>query len=343
MASSSSRGSTPIDDVDMRGIFAAMAEESPVATARTAPKRTHQAMTGDDGEASDDDTARVAPPLALGHQNTIATLKRYGEKKRIRAEQNTELETFVKDPGPVREAKLFVLLFTVLNEVNKIVKAAPVYEVSADLEKNINNYVFAVLVSDKISEYKGDGPKTIVLALLKKYPFDIPNGIEKIPADYAKLVSAVGEGFTQKRSKIKKAVRRSVGKNKDEDKVPPAASHQNIFTLAQNVKGTQCTVTIVLCARLALMRHAYLTHPGKNFWTKLDDKLAGIREQAAGDAKKLTKAFRHILQADRDKHGSDDYTLDDTTVDAFQEDVDSVIEATTIDRATTAGEEDVGA
>lgn len=97
-----------------------------------------------------------------------------------------------------------------------------------------------------------------------------------------------------------------MGKNKDEDKVPLPASHQNIFTLAQNVvKGTQCTVTIVLCARLALMvcsrtwsllsvlmcpqRHVYLTHPGKNFWTKLDDKLAEIREQAAGDAKKLTK------------------------------------------------------
>lgn len=55
------------------------------------------------------------------------------------------------------------------------------------------------------------------------------------------------------------------------------------------------------------------------------------------------RAFRHILQADRDKHGSNDYTLDDTAVDAFQEDVDGVIEATTIDRATTAGEEDVGA
>ncbi|KAJ7845606.1 hypothetical protein B0H14DRAFT_3454874 [Mycena olivaceomarginata] len=100
----------------------------------------------------------------------------------------------------------------------------------------------------------------------------------------------------------------------------PEAEHQNIYDLAQAiVKDTQCTVNVVLCARIALMRKVYLKHPGNNFWDKIDD-----RNEANGDAKKTTRAFRHILTQDQDKHGAKTYVLDDT-VDAFQLQVDELI------------------
>ncbi|KAJ6537596.1 hypothetical protein B0H10DRAFT_2245999 [Mycena sp. CBHHK59/15] len=67
------------------------------------------------------------------------------------------------------------------------------------------------------------------------------------------------------------------------------------------VDGTQCTVTIELCARVALMRSVYLQESGPKFWDKLDSTLAEIRAQAQGKAKKITKAFRHILTKDQDK------------------------------------------
>jgi hypothetical protein len=44
-------------------------------------------------------------------------------------------------------------------------------------------------------------------AILKKYRFDIPPGLEHNQADWAKVISAVQDALTQKRSKIKKAVR----------------------------------------------------------------------------------------------------------------------------------------
>ncbi|KAJ7865313.1 hypothetical protein B0H14DRAFT_3443016 [Mycena olivaceomarginata] len=59
-----------------------------------------------------------------------------------------------------------------------------------------------------------------------------------------------------------------------------------------------------------------------------------IRDNAGGDAKKITKAFRHVLSEDQSKHGVNDYTIDETAVDKFQQDVDDLIDATVIGAAT---------
>ncbi|KAJ7700873.1 hypothetical protein B0H17DRAFT_925271, partial [Mycena rosella] len=113
----------------------------------------------------------------------------------------------------------------------------------------------------------------------------------------------------------------------------PADQHQNIFNLTSAiVKGTKCSVNVVLCARVALMRSVYLKHPGTNFWDKVDDRLAKIRKQAKGDASKIVKAFRQLLKADRETHGVDDYELDEEAVDDFQQQVDDVID---MDAATS--------
>jgi hypothetical protein len=43
-------------------------------------------------------------------------------------------------------------------------------------------------------------------AILKQYRFDMPAGLENIPADWEKVVEAVQDALTQRRSKIKKSV-----------------------------------------------------------------------------------------------------------------------------------------
>ncbi|KAJ7845716.1 hypothetical protein B0H14DRAFT_3138995 [Mycena olivaceomarginata] len=135
--------------------------------------------------------------------------------------------------------------------------------------------------------------------------------------------------FPAPRSKIKKSIRASLKPNKDGN-YAPKEDHLNIFDLTQNiVKGTQCAVNVVLCARIALM--VYRKHPGVKFWDELDKHLAKIRAEAKGDMKQVTRAFRHILTEDQDTHGAKTYELDENTVDTFQEGVDALIEAGTKD------------
>ncbi|KAJ7241974.1 hypothetical protein C8J57DRAFT_1558087 [Mycena rebaudengoi] len=166
----------------------------------------------------------------------------------------------------------------------------------SDLETNIAKYVPAVLLSSKINVYKGDGPTDILLAILKKYRFDILPGLEHNQVDWAKVISAVQDALTQ-----------NLKLHKGDTVYAPDSQHQNIFELTQAlVKGSQCSVNVVLCARVALMRSVYLKHPGPKFWDKLDERLDKIRKEAKSDAKKITKAFRHILTVAQNTHGTTD-------------------------------------
>ncbi|KAJ7705481.1 hypothetical protein B0H17DRAFT_1193154 [Mycena rosella] len=320
----SSRASTPIDsDDEFRGILEAMDKLSPV---RPAHKRTHATMAGD-GNTSDNNNNEVsdtAAPLVIPNQNLVAAARHYTDKKRLRGEQLTEID----DPPSLREVKIMANLFALGNQLEKMVTSKAGYEVSSDLETNIYKYAPAVLLSSKVTVYKGESATAILLNILKKYRFDIPPGLENIPAAWAKVIAVVREALTQKRSNIKKAIRASVIGND--------LGHQNIFDLTQAiVKGTQCTVNVVLCARIALMRAVYLKHPGPKYWDKLDARLATIRKEGGGDAGRITKAFKHILTIDQDKHGAKDYELDEKTVDDFQQKVDDLIDVEAVNAATS--------
>ncbi|KAJ7815103.1 hypothetical protein B0H14DRAFT_2603720 [Mycena olivaceomarginata] len=308
-------------------------ESSPAAPAPT-QKRNHGTMAGDNDDSNSDNEQRnrTAPAPILANHNLVAATKLYADKKRLRVEQATELELFVnlirnKEPAPLREVKLLANLFAFGNELGKLVASKPGFEVSSDLNTNIVKYAPAVLLSSKITIYKGNGTTNILLAILKQYRFDMPAGLENIPTDWEKVVEAVQDALTQRRSKIKKSIRASLKPNKDGG-YAPKEDHLNIFDLTQNiVKGTQCAVNVVLCARIALMRKVYRKHPGVKFWDELDKRLAKIRAEAKGDMKQVTRAFRHILTEDQDTHGAKTYELDENTGDTFQEGVDTLIEA----------------
>jgi hypothetical protein len=97
----SSRASTPRiddDDDDLRGMFDAMNQKSPI---RPAPKRTHEAMAGDDrhdGDTPSDNhqssTAASQLQVVPVNQNIAVAARNFGQRKRLRPEQITELDVF---------------------------------------------------------------------------------------------------------------------------------------------------------------------------------------------------------------------------------------------------------
>ncbi|KAJ6617781.1 hypothetical protein B0H10DRAFT_1948115 [Mycena sp. CBHHK59/15] len=325
--SSSSPLSTP--SKKLSDIFQAMNKETPTGPSLTAAqKRDHAAMVG--AENSDNDDGRV-PALALPNQNTINTVKHYAERKRLRGEQTTEATNFVQDTDAVRDTKLFINLLHLSNVLGKIVTSAPPYSVSPALEKNLHDFATAVLLSSKISAYKVS-LLTRTQDIVKKHRFDLPVGIENNPADFAKVIAAVREAFTQLRSKFKKALHNSLNLHKGDNANAPGPKQQNIFKLTQIlVKGTQCSVS---CARVALMRKTYLKDPSLKFWDTLDNDLAEIRTEAKGNAKKIARAFRHILTQDQAKHGVKDYKITEDAVNDFQQTVNDLIEAGAADVAS---------
>ncbi|KAJ7712527.1 hypothetical protein B0H14DRAFT_2645204 [Mycena olivaceomarginata] len=337
---SSSRATTAFDDDDNDDFLSmqdAMAQSSPIAPTA---KRTHRAMErANSGDEASDNERRTAsaPSSSPVNQNLVATVQCYADKKHLRVEQADEAGLFLKDPTSVQNTKLFINMLALGNQLKKFDESKPSFEVSADLLMNIRKYAPAVLLSSKINVYKGNTATNILMSILKNYrfDFDIPSGIENIPADWAKLVAEAQEALTQRRSTIKKTV------NKNDKSFAPDADHQNIFQLTTAiVKKTQCSVNIVLCARVALMRKVYLKHPGTNFWDKLDLRLAKIRKDADGDSKKITKAFCHILDEDQKKHGKNDTVFDETAVDEFQQGVDDLIDIGVINAATSVPTDD---
>ncbi|KAJ6481966.1 hypothetical protein C8R45DRAFT_1151229 [Mycena sanguinolenta] len=317
--------STPSNNLS--DIFSAMNESTPIVSSPTpiiAQKRNHAAGPGSADSDNDNDNDTV-PTFALPNQNVVMTVQRYGERKRLRPEQLTAVALFVQDPPAVREAKLLINVLHLENELGKIITSAPQFEVSPALEKNVHDLAIAVLLSSKISAYKGSVPTNTLLEIIKKQRFDLPVGIENRPADFAKVITAVQDAFTQLRSKIKKALLASL-------KVHKRASGL--------VEGTQCTVSVELCARVALMRRTYLKDSGLKFWNTLDTDLAEIRAEAKGNAKMVAKAFRHILAQDQAKHGVKDYEITETGVNEFQQTVNDLIDAGAADIASSVQQTD---
>ncbi|KAF8906084.1 hypothetical protein CPB85DRAFT_1437088 [Mucidula mucida] len=120
----------------------------------------------------------------------------------------------------------------------------------------------------------------------------------------------------------------------------PKEQQQDIITLARAfVEGSNCVISVPLCCRIALMCMVYRKHSGPDFWDKLDARLASIRAQAKGSAPLLVKAFKFILEKDQVNHGTPDpeNTTDNLAakVDAFQQGIDDIITASSINVASS--------
>ncbi|KIJ98098.1 hypothetical protein K443DRAFT_104466, partial [Laccaria amethystina LaAM-08-1] len=204
------------------------------------------------------------------------------------------------------QAKLLVCLLSVENKVYTFQSAAPPFQISEELKTNINNYVLPVVLSVKISAYKGNIPHNHILDIIKKYHTDLPPGIEHDYGSWEKIKTQVSYALTQLRSKVKKIINQSI------------LSNQNIFALAQQiVKDTPCRPT----------RKVHRECEGSDrYWNRIDDRPQFIRKTADSSATKVSKAFNAILKADRELYGADnDYKIKDTPLDEFQQRVDVVV------------------
>ncbi|KAJ7648147.1 hypothetical protein B0H17DRAFT_1215692 [Mycena rosella] len=327
----SSRANSPPDDLD--NVYAAMTQSSPVrpSAANTGDKRP-RTPADDDQSDTEETPATITVSGSATNQNF----------KRLRGEQKAEVADWLNDPPTLREAKAFVQAFHLENLITKIIVSQPPWAVSSDLETNIYSYGASILLSTKLSAYKGSVPKQILYVCDISFPAPaaqlVPgnfeeasvrpsSGIEHNPANWRKVTRGVEEALTQLRAKFKKAIGGSL-KEKTKDKTFfPNADRKDIYQLTQDIaQGTQCEVNILLCACVAFMHKSYIKDSTVGFWNTVDADLVKIRAKAGGDPKKVAKAFRHILQADRKEHGVDDYEIEDA-VDTFQQDVDKIVEA----------------
>ncbi|KAF8914281.1 hypothetical protein CPB84DRAFT_1841008 [Gymnopilus junonius] len=269
------------------------------------------------------------PPqtVMLSISNVNAATLRYATFKKLRPDQWDEIDSFLL-------AKIYVCLLSIENKVDTFRSATPPYQVSEALKTNINNYSLGVLLSVKLSAYKGGIPRNHVLDILKRYRLDLPAGIEHNYADWKKISSFVDYSLTQTCSRLKKLIKESITAN------------TNVFSLAQLiVHSTPCRPTIQLCARVALMRAVHVEYNGaEKLWNYIDECLEYIRTtathsaadkrpstsvtRAALEASATAKAFTAILEADRATYGDNVYTIADVVSDDWQQNVDDVVDGT---------------
>ncbi|KAJ6779201.1 hypothetical protein DFH09DRAFT_1325132 [Mycena vulgaris] len=306
---------TTQDDSD-DDLMQAMAQSSPVRPAASSSGTKRHRTSSQEGQSDDEETPTTVTVPGTPNQGTV---------NQNLAAAKTELDVFINDPPALREAKIYAQSLHLENLITKIVAAAPPWAVSDDLLKNIYSYGAAILLSAKLPAYKGNIPKNILFAILKKHRFDLPPGIEHNPTDWSKVKKAVENALTQLRSKFKKAIGASLKSNPKDKNLLPKSERKNIFQLTQGmVENTQCEVNVLLCARVALMRKHFIKDSSPSYWNTVDEGLAKGGKTANGDSTQISRAFRHILKKDREKHGVDDFELEDT-IDAFQEDMGNMI------------------
>jgi len=218
--------------------------------------------------------------------------------KRFKPDQQHEMERFAQADPSVKLINLYASLLEVTAAMNKQISAAPAFKLSDAAIMNIKEFSAAVLLSPSVGVYRGGGPVGHVLRVLRTYTTDIPTNIDTIPAHLNEVNIAIQHELTQHRSAWKKLVAKSVVGN---TKVERLDIHELTKSLA--LKG-RVTVTIPLCARVAMMRYVYLKDKGPTFWGTLDSQIAKMRVATSGHGGRLVRAYRHILDEDIKLHGA---------------------------------------
>ncbi|KAK7013253.1 hypothetical protein R3P38DRAFT_3322676 [Favolaschia claudopus] len=366
----SSRSSSPTpfdsDDDDYSKIMSN-------ATPLSSPTRKRTANDAD----LDSDTPPDAMTVARrSNGNHLHAVMAYATRKRLRPEQVAEVETFVADPAPVQLTKLFVTLKATENMIAKFQAAQPKFEPNSDLKTNITRAVNAALCSTSLTQYRGEAAKNDVQAMLMRYRWgNFVVGTEHDTAAMDIVQKFIGDVLTQSRSTIKKEIVKSVetprtAKTKnDPATLRPKASHTTIYQLTKNIvqklsggKAISIPITAALCARVAMMRKWHVRtivgkinpdDKNKTFWELVDIDLQAVRAAAreeSGDqtdiAKRVSRAFVAILEADRKNHGSnpseaipDVNASTDAAVISYQADVDETIAARSRGLTASASED----
>lgn len=235
----------------------------------------------------------IEPSSGPVRSNEQRIARQLAARSLLHGYQKEALDDLVKASIPGQNVRIFVQLCSLENKLNKIISDAAPYTITAALKANIQSVVVAVLLSPKLSAYKGDIPKTKVLAIILAARLHIPSTYGQDVYVSNMIDAAIAEALTQARSNIKKAIGGSI-----------KAKLKNFDMATKLVKDTKCTVTAPLCGKIAILRKVYGEDSGMLFWDKVDTRLAKIRSLANGDATLIARAIKGYLKLDHDEYGS---------------------------------------
>ncbi|TFK19074.1 hypothetical protein FA15DRAFT_709294 [Coprinopsis marcescibilis] len=231
-----------------------------------------------------------ADPLTVLHTNATLQARCVASCLNHLPYTSKELEDFVGERKINREMLLMAKLLAIQAKVTLVIAPPGIYELRKPLLDNITSYVLAVLLSPKLSTYKGAIPGKSVMSVLKWLNVNVPANLDTDHHVYNAIKTAVSSELTQCRSKIKKAIAAS------------RKSDQAIWSLANSLTdNTQCLVTVALCACLALLRkiHTEPTNEGNKFWDHINKRLELMRTMSKGDS----DTFQWIFDKDHKAYG----------------------------------------
>ncbi|KAJ2920937.1 hypothetical protein H1R20_g16156, partial [Candolleomyces eurysporus] len=166
-------------------------------------------MSGAAGAGEHDDpflAASLASGNSIQGSRTNATLQARRLANRLSLGPYTrELESFAVEDNGNQALLLFAKILAIEQKVANIAPPSTSFTVGKALMDNIKSYVLAVLLSPKLSTYKGRTPAIRVMAVIKHLNINVPANLETDRHVYKSIKESVTTELTQTRSKIKKA------------------------------------------------------------------------------------------------------------------------------------------
>ncbi|XP_006458380.1 hypothetical protein AGABI2DRAFT_115407 [Agaricus bisporus var. bisporus H97] len=242
---------------------------------------------------------------------TRVSVDRAARRAKLQPYQLAEVDTFMKAAMSTQLGLVFVDIQAMRNEVNRVLIHQPRFTVDEALHKTISAYSLGVLLSEKLHKYKRSSTD-IVLAIIRNNNANIPSNLNQDPYALSIVKAAISEALTQARSRIKKLIGKSIDDN------------LSIYQLSSKViEGSQCTVSVPLCARLAVLRNVYSkSGSGLSYWNDVDSCLARCREKAKDNADGIRKILAKMLKLDRSTYNYTDKTTIPKHVSVFQQAID---------------------
>ncbi|PPQ80667.1 hypothetical protein CVT25_001629 [Psilocybe cyanescens] len=251
------------------------------------------------------------------HEHRVA--RRFADRSKLLPYQKDGLDELVKSSPLGQNAILFIQQCVLENKLDGIILAAPLYKVTPALKANIESVVVAVLLSSKLSAYKGSVPKDRVLSFMLRDRLHIPSTFDTDTYVSDLIETSISDSLTQARSRIKKTIREAI-----------KAKTKNFDLATKLVKDTKCTVTVPLCGKIAILRTVHVEDSSADFWDRVDQRLEMIRSLSKGDPALIARAIKGYLKKDTDTYGSGPHDkVAPEQLNAWQQGVDDSLTVST--------------
>ncbi|KAI0739531.1 hypothetical protein C8Q80DRAFT_1347214 [Daedaleopsis nitida] len=290
---------------------------APTITARRSNKRPRTDTTLSDGG---NDSLADTPQSTHLNANLPTGAKHVAREKHLKPEQGRDLQEFATYSMHAQNIIIMAHIFGNGNKLNGLIPPPAAFEVSESLTTNLTSYAHGIILSSKISNYKGTVALNHLLESIKILRFDLPPGIEHDMTNWEKLVKGM--------------------------KPREPYKCQGLYALTNAIlKNTAYKITVPLMARVvlfltcSLQRQVFTEDLGDDFWDTVDNAVKRRQLQAWHDSDTLVlnvptsspSIFKMLLDNDRNQYGPRNEAIPDidNVVDELQQKVDNAIEEAT--------------